>query len=70
MVSEELSGKELRTIAREYLSTYSSLELLYTSRQSSLFDLMAPELKKSVDEVETEARNLVSKLPNKSKVNL
>lgn len=70
MVSEELSGKELRTIAREYLSTYSSLELLYTTRQSSLFDLMAPELKKSVDEVETEARNLVSKLPNKSKVNL
>ena len=70
MVSEELSGKELRTIAREYLSTYSSLELLYTTRQSSLFDLMAPELKKSVDEVENEARNLVSKLPTKSKVNL
>ena len=67
MISEELSGKDLRTIAREYISTYSSLELLYTSRQSSLFDLMAPELKKSVSEVEEEARQLVSKLPNRLK---
>jgi cell division protease FtsH len=70
MISEELSGKDLRTIAREYLSTYSSLELLYSTRQSSLFDLMAPELKKSVDEVEEEARQLVARLPNKSKINL
>jgi len=64
MVSEEMSGKDLRTIAREYISTCSSLELLSSTRKSSLFDLMAPELKKSVSEVEEEALQLVSKLPN------
>jgi cell division protease FtsH len=69
MVSEELSGKDLRSIAREYISTCSSLELLYTTRQSSLFDLMAPELKKSVAEVEEEAMELVLKLP-RSKSNV
>ena len=63
MVSEEMSGKDLRTIAREYISTCSSLELLSSTRKSSLFDLMAPELKKSVSEVEEEALQLVSKLP-------
>lgn len=63
MVSEEMSGKDLRSIAREYISTCSSLELLSSTRKSSLFDLMAPELKKSVSEVEEEAVQLVSKLP-------
>ena len=63
MISEEMSGKDLRTIAREYISTCSSLELLSSTRKSSLFDLMAPELKKSVSEVEEEALKLVSKLP-------
>ena len=56
--------RDLRTIAREYISTCSSLELLSSTRKSSLFDLMAPELKKSVSEVENEALQLVSKLPN------
>ena len=68
MVSEELSGKDLRTIAREYITAFSSSELLYKARQSSLFDLMAPELKRSVAEVEKEATQLVSKLAN-SKLN-
>ena len=54
MISEELTGKELRTIAREYISNLSSLELLYDSRKSSLFELLAPELKKSISEVENE----------------
>lgn len=63
MVSEEMSGKELRGIAREYISQLNSLEILYNSRQSSLFDLMAPELKKSVAEVEEEAVELVLKIP-------
>jgi len=62
MISEELSGRDLRTIAREYITTFSSLELLYTSRQSSLFDLMVPELKKSINEVEQEAVQLISRL--------
>ena len=62
MISEELSGNDLRSIAREYITTFSSLELLYSTRQSSLFDLMAPELKKSVEEVEEEAKQLIAKV--------
>ena len=62
MISEELNGKELRSLAREYLSNLTSLEILYNSRQSSLFDLMAPELKKSILEIEKEAKDMVIKL--------
>jgi hypothetical protein len=36
--------KILRTIAREYISNLNNLEVLYNSRQSSLFDLIT-ELK-------------------------
>ena len=61
MISEELNGKELRSLAREYLSNLTSLEILYNSRQSSLFDLMAPELKKSILEIEKEAKDMVLK---------
>ena len=60
MISEELSGKELRALARQYLSNLSSLEILYNTRQSSLFDLMGPTLKKSIAEVEREATEMVS----------
>jgi cell division protease FtsH len=60
MISEELSGKELRALARQYLSNLSSLEILYNTRQSSLFDLMGPNLKKSIAEVEREANEMVS----------
>ncbi len=63
MISEEMSGKELRGLAREYISSLNSLEILYNSRQSSLFNLMAPELKKSVAEVEEEAIELALKIP-------
>ena len=63
MISEEMSGKELRSIAKEYISKLSSLEILYNNRESSLFDLMAPELKKSVAEVEEEAIELALKIP-------
>ena len=66
LIYEELSGRDLRTIAREYISTLTSAELLYNTRQSSLFDLMAPELKKSVTEVEEKAKELVLKLPKTS----
>jgi len=58
MISEELTGKELRTIIREYISNLSSSELLYDSRKSSLFELLAPELKKSISEVENEREKL------------
>ena len=60
MVTEELSGKDLRTLAREYISNLTSLEVLYNNRQSSLFDLMTPELKKSVSEIEEEAKKLIT----------
>ena len=58
MKTEELSGNDLRAMAREYISKLGSLEVLYSTRQSSLFDLMAPELKKSVIEVENEVESL------------
>ena len=61
MISEELTGKDLRTLAREYLSNLTSLELLYTSRESSLFDFMLPELKKYISEVEKEVETLIIK---------
>lgn len=60
MISEELTGKDLRTIAREYISSLTALEVLYNSRQSSLFDLLTPELKKSIAEIEEEAERLIA----------
>lgn len=54
LVSEELTGKDLRTIAREYISNLTVMEILYSTRQSSLFDLMAPQFKRSLAEVEKE----------------
>jgi len=60
LIYEELTGKDLRMIAREYLSNLTSLEILYSSRQSSLFDLVTPELKNSIDLVEQETTNIVS----------
>lgn len=54
MISEELSGKELRAIAREYISNLGSVELLYDNRQSSLFNLLGPELEQSLIEIEEE----------------
>ena len=65
MVAEELSGKDLKALAKEYISTLKSAEVLYGSRESSLFDLMAPEIKKSITEIETEAEDLKTKLPSK-----
>jgi cell division protease FtsH len=54
LISEELSGKDLKTIAREYISNLTIMEVLYNTRQSSLFELIAPELKNSIIEVEEE----------------
>ena len=65
MISEELSGSDLRAMAREYISKLGSMEVLYTTRQSSLFDLMAPELKKSIIEVENEVDSLKDELITK-----
>jgi ATP-dependent Zn protease len=52
LIYEELTGKDLQMVAKEYLSTLGNFEVLYETRQSSLFDLMLPELKKYILEVE------------------
>ena len=44
LIDEEIAGKDLRSVAREYISALTSLEVLNNSRQSSLFDIMTPEL--------------------------
>lgn len=64
MVSEEMSGRELRNLAKEYLSNLTALEILYNNRQSSLFELMGPEFQKSLSEVE-KAKEL-SEIVNKT----
>jgi cell division protease FtsH len=63
LIYEELSGKDLRAIAREYISDLTMMEILYSTRQSSLFDLLAPEFKKSIAEVEDEVSELQLQLP-------
>ena len=63
MIFEELSGKELRMIAREYISNLTAREILYKNRQSSLLSLIPPEFKKSVNEVEEDVKDLVLQLP-------
>lgn len=52
LVSEEISGKELRVLAKEYVSRLSTIEILYNNRYSSLFELMGPEFKKSLTDIE------------------
>jgi cell division protease FtsH len=52
LASEELTGSELRAIAKEFFSTLSTFEILYRSRQSSMFDLVAPDLEKVMLEIE------------------
>jgi cell division protease FtsH len=54
LLEEELSGKELRVIAKQYISYFSSGETVFNSRRSSLFTLIAPELQKTVSEIEEE----------------
>ena len=70
MIAEELSGKDLKTLAKEYISTLKSAEVLYGTRESFLFDLMAPELKKSITEIEKEAETLKSKLSEQKLLNI
>jgi cell division protease FtsH len=57
LLSEELTGKELRSLAKEYLSTLSTFEILYRNRQSSMFNLVVPELEKTISEVQKKSNN-------------
>jgi cell division protease FtsH len=54
MVFEELTGKDLRTIAKEYISNLNTVEVLYNTRESALFQI----IKTSVNEVEEEVKEL------------
>ena len=66
MVFEELSGKELRILANQYISSLSTNELLYNSRKSSILSFFPPELKKSVNQVEEEINQILLKLPSEN----
>ena len=58
LIDEEIAGKDLRSVAREYISALTSLEVLNNSRQSSLFDIMTPELEEpSLAYLENESPN-------------
>ena len=50
----------MRSIAREYISNLTAFEILSDSRKSSLFELLAPELRKSISEVEEEKNLIIS----------
>jgi len=43
MIYEELNGKDLKSVVKEYLSALASLEILYDNQQSSLFQLVLPD---------------------------
>lgn len=58
LISEELSGKDLRAIARESISNLTLIEILYNTRQSSLFDILIPAFKKSVEQIDEEISEL------------
>ena len=62
MISEELTGKDLRAIAREYVSNLGNAEVLYNSRESALFEIIAPELKKSIEDLEKDMTKLSKKV--------
>jgi cell division protease FtsH len=51
LIYEELTGKDLKTIIGEYLSNVNSSEVLYNSRESSLFEIISPQLKRLVKEM-------------------
>lgn len=50
IIFEELSGKELAILAGQYNSVFTSPEVLYSSRESSIFEVAVPALKRVVNE--------------------
>lgn len=46
LLEEELSGKEIRTLIKQYLSNIITIEFLYDTRQSYLFDILASDIEK------------------------
>lgn len=66
LISEELSGKDLRNLAKEYLSNASTSEMLQNARYSALFELIIPELRNSIQDIESEVEQILSSLKKKS----
>lgn len=62
LASEELSVKELRSLAKEYLSTLPAFEILYRNRQSSIFDLVSSELAPEVEQALVQIKRGASKV--------
>jgi cell division protease FtsH len=60
--TEELNGKEIRALALESISTLKSSEFLYTSRESSLFEILRPEVKNSLSEMEKQVEQLLNEI--------
>jgi cell division protease FtsH len=59
ILAEELTGKELRSIAKEYISNLNGLEPLTNNRHSVLFNAVAPEKTKTVIQVKKESRKVL-----------
>ncbi len=57
LTAEELSGQDLRNLASEYLSNVKKSELLYDTRESSLFELIFDFLpSKDIEEILTKKK--------------
>jgi cell division protease FtsH len=62
LIFEELSGKEIRTLVFETISTLSSSESLYTNRESSFFELVRPEIRQMIQDVDLETTNMLEEV--------
>jgi cell division protease FtsH len=49
LLNEELSGQDLRNLAKEYLSNLKTLELLYATRKSAIFELLSSDLNSDIN---------------------
>jgi hypothetical protein len=65
MIFEELTGKELRMLAGEYITNLTLREMIYSNRKSFVLSLLPYGFKKTVREIESESGRLTSLLPNK-----
>jgi hypothetical protein len=62
LLSEEMSGKEVRNYALESISGLSGSEILSNSRLSSLFELMGGDVKKSYGDMTYDMRLFLKEL--------
>jgi len=60
LISEEMTGAELKNLAREYISTLTISDVLYANRESALFEFLKLDLKKSTSEIEKQVKNLLN----------